>query len=159
MLPGPAHLDRCARRPLRTSAPAHLGPYAPRPLRTSTPTHLGPCASRAVLSFRAAEESGEGVLTAAEIAAALRQQQLEAPSDMDALWACADLDGVGHVTQVHVVPSYLENFTRKGSFHMHRHGATSVRRRRRARSSSPLLEARTGPRRMTFHNLPHEHAS
>ena len=63
---------------------------------------------RAHLSFRAAEESGEGVLSVEEIGTALRSQGLQVPCDLDAICRGVDLDKKGNVNLIEFVAATME---------------------------------------------------
>ena len=63
---------------------------------------------RQVLAFRLADKGGLGVLTAADLAEALRSEGIEVPEDLEAICQCIDIGRDGTINLVEFVAATME---------------------------------------------------
>ena len=63
---------------------------------------------KCVLTFRSADSEGLGILKAADIGHALREQGLEVPDDLSEICACIDVNGDGTVNLIEFVAATME---------------------------------------------------
>ena len=89
--------DAPALRRLAVLAEAHLlGPQDNDAIR------------KQILTFRSADNTGLGVLTASDIGTALKSQGLEVPDDLTEICACLDINGDGSINLIEFVASTME---------------------------------------------------